>query len=68
MNFQLVPPDYHRHNLAEKAIQTWKDHFIGVMSGAEASFLVHLWNQEIPKAEQKLLLLSQSNVNPKVSA
>ena len=27
MDYQLVPPDDHRRNLAEKAIQTWKDHF-----------------------------------------
>eukprot|EP00804_Cyclotella_cryptica_P006781 CCRYP_019523-RA/>CCRYP_019523-RA protein AED:0.40 eAED:0.40 QI:0/0/0/1/0/0/3/0/477 len=28
MTYQLVPPDDHRRNIAEKAIQTWKDHFI----------------------------------------
>ena len=28
MTYQLVPPDDHRRNLSEKAIQTWKDHFI----------------------------------------
>ena len=33
MTFQLAPLDDHQHNLEEKAIRTWKDHFIGVMSG-----------------------------------
>ena len=33
MTSQLVPPDDHCHNLANKAIHTWKDHFIGLMSG-----------------------------------
>jgi hypothetical protein len=33
MTFELVPPDDHRHNMAEKAIQTFKDHFVGILSG-----------------------------------
>ena len=67
MKFQLVPPDDHRCNLAEKVIQTQKDHFIGVMSGTAATFPVQLWCQEKTQAEQQLLLLQQSNVHPKVS-
>ena len=42
MTYQLVPTYDHRRNLAEKDIQTWKDHFIGVMSGTAAAFPVHL--------------------------
>eukprot|EP00804_Cyclotella_cryptica_P029696 CCRYP_018700-RA/>CCRYP_018700-RA protein AED:0.44 eAED:0.35 QI:0/0/0/1/0/0/2/0/271 len=30
MTYQLVPPADHRRNIAEKAIQTWKDHFIAI--------------------------------------
>ena len=67
MTFQLVPPYDHRRNLEEKATQTWKDHFIGVMSGTAATFPVHLWYQEIIEAEQQILLLRQSHVHPKVS-
>ena len=67
MNFQLVPPYDHLHNLAEKAIQAWKDHFVGVMIGTAAAFPVHIWFQSIPQAEQKLLLLKQSHIHPKVS-
>ena len=33
MTYQLVQPDDHRRNIAEKTIQTWKDHFISVCSG-----------------------------------
>jgi len=33
MTYELVPPDEHQRNIAEKAIQTFKDHFIGVLSG-----------------------------------
>ena len=52
MTYQLVPPDYHRQNLEEKAIQMWKCHFIGMMIGTAASFPAHLWFQSIPQAER----------------
>ena len=42
MTYQLVPPDYHWRNLAEKEIQTWKDHFIGLISGTSGSLPAHL--------------------------
>jgi hypothetical protein len=32
LTYQLVPPDDHHHNVADKAIQTWKDHFIAILS------------------------------------
>ena len=64
MTFQLVPPDDHRRNLAERAIQTWKDHFFGVLSGTASTFPLHLWCELIHQAERKLMLLQQSRVNP----
>ena len=42
MTYQLVPPDDHHRNIAEKAIQTWKDHFVGVLSGTSDTFPLHL--------------------------
>ena len=68
MTFQIVPPDDHRCNIAEKSIQTWKYHFIGVLSGTDESFPEQLWCQVIPQAKHQLLLLCQSKSNPKISA
>jgi len=68
MTYQLVPPDDHRHNIAEKAIQTWKDHFMCVLSGTFDTSPLHLWCQVLPQMEWQLLLLQQSNTNPKISA
>ena len=68
MTFQLVPPDDHRRNLAERSIQTWKDHFFGVLSGTASTFPLHLWCQIIHQAEWQLLLLQQARVNPTISA
>ena len=39
---QLVPPDSHRQNLAERAIQTFKNHFKAVIAGVEDNFPMHL--------------------------
>ena len=68
MTYQLVPPDNHRRNIAEKAIQTWKDCFVGVLICTAKTFPLHLWCQAIPQAERQLLILQQSNVNPMISA
>ena len=35
MTYQLVPPHDHRRNKAEKAIQTFKDHFVAILCGAD---------------------------------
>eukprot|EP00804_Cyclotella_cryptica_P028768 CCRYP_018720-RA/>CCRYP_018720-RA protein AED:0.37 eAED:0.37 QI:0/0/0/1/0/0.25/4/0/1148 len=36
--FQLVPPYVHRRNAAERAIRTFKDHFLAILAGAAPSF------------------------------
>ena len=66
MTYQLVPPDNHRQNIAEKAIQFWKDHFLAVLSRAATAFPLHLWCHAVPQVERQLFLLLQSNVNPKI--
>ncbi|KAL7535015.1 hypothetical protein ACHAXR_006213 [Thalassiosira sp. AJA248-18] len=66
---QLVPPGDHRRNMAEeRAIQTFKDHFIGVLAGLHDTFPMHLWCRLVEPAEMQLNLLRQSNVTPKISA
>jgi hypothetical protein len=60
MDFQLVPPHDHRRNLAEKAIQTFKDHFVAILCGADKSFPLHLWDRLLPQAEHTLNMLRPS--------
>ena len=67
MTFELVPPDDHRHNMAEKAIQTFKDYFVGVLSGCAPTFPLHLWCQLPPQVERQLLLLRQSQLHSNLS-
>jgi hypothetical protein len=65
---QLVPPNNHRRNLAERAIQTFKSHFKAVLAGVDDTFLMRLWDRLLPQTILTLNLLRQSNAVPTVSA
>ena len=67
-DIQLVPPDNHRRNLVDTAIQTCKSHFKAVLAGIDDSFLMRLWDKLLPQTVLTLNLLHQSNVAPTVSA
>ena len=43
MTYKLVPPNGHRHNMAKRVIQTFKNHLVGVLSGCASSMPIHLW-------------------------
>jgi hypothetical protein len=68
MDFQLVPPHNHRRNAAERAIHTWKNHFIAILAATDDGFPLHLWDMLIPQANITLNLLRGSRINPKLSA
>jgi hypothetical protein len=65
---QLVPPDNHNRNLAERAIQTFKNYFKSVIVGVDDNFPMRLWDRLLPQMVLTLNLLCQSNVAPTVSA
>ncbi len=68
MQYQLVPPHDHRRNIAEKAIQVLKAHFICILCGADKAFPLHLWDRLIGQAEHTLNMLRTSRMTPSVSA
>jgi hypothetical protein len=68
MTYQLVPPHNHQRNLAEKAIQTFKAHFISILCGTDTNFPLHLWDWLLPQAEHTLNMLRRATVTPTVSA
>jgi hypothetical protein len=68
MMHELVPPDNHRSNLAEQAIQTFKHHFISILSGVDDKFPLSLWCALLKQTKLTVNLLRQSNVVPKISA
>jgi hypothetical protein len=68
MTFQLVPPHDHQRNCAEKAIQTFKAHFISILCRTNTEFPLHLWCQLLPQAEDTLNMLQTAQLCPTVSA
>jgi hypothetical protein len=55
--YQLVPPRCHRRNAWERAIRTFKEHFVAGLSSVDPSFPLHLWDRLLPQAEITLNLL-----------
>ena len=43
LEYQLVTLHVHRRNLAEKAINTFKDHFIAGLATIDPKIPMHLW-------------------------
>jgi hypothetical protein len=65
--YQLVPPNCHRRNAAERAIRTFKEHFVAGLSSVEPSFPMHLWDRLLPQAEITLTILRTSPLHPQLS-
>ena len=68
VKFQLIPSYLHRTNVAERAIQTYKDHLIAGLSSCDPNFPLHLWYRLIPHATLTLNLLRPFRLNPRLSA
>jgi hypothetical protein len=62
-DFQLVPPGMHRRNAAERAIRTFKNHFIAGLSSIDKDFPLHLWDQLLPQAILSVNLLRGSRLH-----
>ena len=68
MDCQLTPAQMHRQNMAERAIQTFKNHFVSMLAGTNSSFPKNEWDLPLPQAELTMNLLRSSRLNPKLSA
>jgi hypothetical protein len=66
-HYQLVPPHVHRRNRAERAIRTFKDHFLAILAGTNPTFPRNCWDLLLPQAELTLNLL-QPSPQPTMSA
>ena len=68
LTYQLVPPNDHRRNRAERAIQTFKAHFVSILCGVDEKFPIKLWCRLQPQANLTLNLLRPATHAPNVSA
>jgi hypothetical protein len=63
-----VPSHCHCCNAAERAIRTFKEHFLAGLSSVYSTFSLHLWDRLSPQAEITLNLLRTSRLHPQLSA
>ena len=68
IDYQFAPAGTHRRNRAERAIQTFKKHFIAGLLGVDNNFPMHLWDLLLPQCDITLNMLRASRVHPKISA
>ena len=64
----LAPPHQHRRNKAERAIRTFKNHFIAMLAGVNPLFPLAAWNELLDHAEITINLLRPSPAHPRQSA
>ena len=62
ITLDLVPPGQHRRNKAERALRTFKNHFIAILAGVDPSFPANLWTSLLEQAEITINLLRESTV------
>jgi hypothetical protein len=67
IDYQLVPLRCHRRNAAERAIRTFKEHFVAGLSSVDPAFPLHVWDRLLPQAEIMLNLLRTSRLHPQLS-
>ena len=66
--YELVPPHQHRRNAAEKAIRTFKNHFLSGLATCDGEFPIQEWDRLLPQCEMTLNLLRNSRYNSKLSS
>jgi hypothetical protein len=63
----LVLPDMHQRNKAERMIWHFKNHFLSILAGVDATFPPYLWDLLLPQAKLTVNLLRQATIKPKIS-
>ena len=66
--YQLVPPNVHQRNIAERAIRTFKVHFLSVLAVVDPNFPKFMWDNLLVQIELTLNLLFQATLNPSISS
>ena len=68
VDIELVPSRQHRRNTAQRAIRTFKNHFLAGLATCNSDFPLREWDRLLDKAELTLNLLRYSRINPSLSA
>ena len=68
IDIQLVAPRNHRVNAAERAIQTFKEHFIAALATIDKTCPLQLWDQFLVQVQDTLNLLRRCRRDSTISA
>ena len=68
LTYEVVPPGNHRRNPAERAIQTFKSHFIAILNGVDENYPEGAWDHLITQTNLTLNILRPCRINPAHSA
>ena len=68
ITYQLTPAGNHGRNAAERAIQTFKSHFIAGLCSTHPTFPLRHWDKLLPQAVLTLNLLRPARLHPQLSA
>ena len=68
LDYQYAASGDHRLNPAEREIQTFKNHLISIINGADATFPENQWDRLIYFAMITLCMLRTSRMNPTFSS
>ena len=64
---QLVKPGNHCVNAAKRAIQTFKNRFIGALGTTNVNFPIHLWDKMAPQVQDAINLVCRPHISPNKS-
>ena len=67
VTYQLVPSYQHRRNAAERAIRTFKKHFLAGLATCDQDFPLREWDWLLAQCKITLNLLRNARLNPKLS-
>ena len=67
IQFQMVPPHMHQRNAAERAVGTFKNHFISALCTVDPSFPFYLWEWLLPQVTMTRNMLRQYRLKPGLS-
>ena len=65
--YQLVRPNVHRRNIAERAIRAFKAHFLSILAGVNPDSPQYMWDNLLVQTELKINILRQATLIPRIS-
>ena len=68
VDYKIFLPNVHCRNAAERAICTFKVHFLEILSGIAKDFPKKLWDILPPQIYMTINLLGQSTLKPAISS